>query len=712
VRSALAWIVAIVLAAAALPAGAQQLASVSATAPGHYVAIEPIARALGWTFRRTADGATLDDGTGPQTLRIGSRMVKDDGLDVQLFDAPAVIRNGKLALAIADAATLFHLRMQQDGGTIALTSDVASGVTIREVPRPATPAPVPAATAQPTPFAAPEAVAATAGSFNASVLFDGSERVFQTNLSSSSGTVRGSVSSYGSDALSTPVGSIVVGPPGRNVALGSIGNPLSGTIIENGSLAGVRALFADGSARYEAFSGNTYDGSLLAVQRTHGNTTDVVSTVSMQGTTQVVLRHAVVNPQAWGTIDDETLVGGRGTAAAIHARTNGATFIDATVSAARGTLPLNEGDLPSGAVIGRHLGPVTTVTAGYVNAIGAPGGPTLGVATHVSNVSVAGNVSAHWTNLTASFGGASAYGSLYASLGAERVVGFNAGAGLHHALAEVNFSSSSGNTATGLAQLRTTHAGINFAAGADLDTGRIHPLVGLVVSVTPTLAFETGLVVGPSGRPALRLSILAGIRAPRPRVAMFPVTVFVPDATHYGPLKLFIDGAPAAAPIADGARVAMPAGRHSLYVVSGDDAYASLAQDVTAGAGASAGAVKLALFAQRTIAGTIRFGGSDGATPAEATLSGIRVVLEPSGQSAVTDAEGRFAFARAPYDPNSTLLIDPASVDGPFEIPLALPIAAGPLDFVLSPARGIERTTFPASNPKRSAQASARTSAA
>jgi len=312
----------------------------------------------------------------------------------------------------------------------------------------------------------------------------------------------------------------------------------------------------------------------------------------------------------------------------------------------------------------------------------------------VSTVSVAATVSEHWTNLTASFGGASTYGSLYASMGAERVIGFNAGAGLHRVLAEVNFSSS-GGTATGLAQLRTTHAGINLAAGVDLDTGRTHPLVGLVASVTPTLAFETGIVVGPSGRPALRLAILAGIRAPRPHVTMFPVTVFVPDATHYGPLKLFIDGAPAAAPFTDGTHVAVAAGRHSLYVVSTDDAYASLAQDVTAGTGASAGAVNLALFAQRTIAGTIRFGGSDGATPAEATLSGIRVVLEPSGESAVSDAEGRFAFARAPYDPNSTLLLDPASVNGTFEIPTARPIGAGPADIVLIPARAVERTAFP-----------------
>ena len=710
-RSARTWIVALTVAAAALPAGAQQIAAVSVTERGHDVAIEPIARALGWSFRRTREGATVDDGTGPQTLRIGSRMVEDDGLDVPLFDAPVGTRYGKIALAISDAATLFHLGVRQDGAVIALTTELASSVTIREIPRPAAPPPVPVATAQPTPFAAPETVSGTAGTFDASVLFAGNERIFQTNLASTSGNVRGSVSSYGSDALSTPVGSVVVGPLQRNITLGSVGNPLGGDIIQNGSLVGVHAHIAGTAVRYDLFSGRSFYGNVVAVQRTHGDTTEVLSDVSSFRLTQLVLRRAVVKTEPWGTFGAEMLAGQRGVGAAVHARTKGKTFIDATVGAARGRLPLTDGDLPIGAVIGRHLGPVTTVTAGFVDAIGAPGSPTLGIATRLRNVALSGNVSRHWTNVTASFGGPSVAGSVYASAGAQSVVGITAGIGFRRALAEVNVSSSGGTT-SGIAQLRTTHTGLNIAAGLDLEAGRIGPLVGLVATVTPTLAFEAGLVAGPNGRPALRLSVLAGIRAPRPRVAMFPVTLFVPEATRYGPLKLFIDGAPATAPFDGDANVNIAAGRHSLYVVSADNAYASLAQDVLANAATSgAGTVTFPLFPQRTIVGRIRFGGPAEATPAEATLSGIRIVLEPSGQSTTTDAQGRFEFARAPYDPNSTLLIDPASLTAGFVSPVAMPVGVGPLDIPLLPERGIERTTFPPSSPGRSAPGGARTAA-
>jgi hypothetical protein len=70
--------------------------------------------------------------------------------------------------------------------------------------------------------------------------------------------------------------------------------------------------------------------------------------------------------------------------------------------------------------------------------------------------------------------------------------------------------------------------------------------------------------------------MLAGFRAPKPRIATFPVTVFVPDAQRYGPLRVFVDGVP------------------SSYVD-----------------------------------GTIRFGGSQGSIPSDASLEGIRVVLEP-----------------------------------------------------------------------------------
>ena len=184
--------------------------------------------------------------------------------------------------------------------------------------------------------------------------------------------------------------------------------------------------------------------------------------------------------------------------------------------------------------------------------------------------------------------------------------------------------------------------------------------------------------------------MLAGFRQPKPRVAQFPVTVFVPDATHFGPLRVFVDGVRAPQPFS-GAPIMVPAGKHSVYVETADRGYASATREIVAG---TATKVNLALFPQRSIAGNVRFGGPADAVPADASLQGIRVVLEPSGESATTDADGHFVFARAPYDPNSTILLDPSTVTSGFSAPEAQPADAAAVDILLQPNRKVEHTSF------------------
>jgi hypothetical protein len=678
---------------AVLPARAAQVAyTPAASAHDAFIAIEPIARDLGWTFRRTEGGAILDDGTGPQTLRIGSRLVREDGSDVALFENAPQDRNGHIALDISDAATLFHMNVDRTASHVALVAPPANEVAYREVPRPATPAPATAATPRPEGFSTPALVRGNAGTLAVSVEFDGNSRVVQTSLSGNAGFVRGSVSTYGNDALTNPVGVVTLGAVARNLAFGSVGNPLSGSVMSNGSLTGVSAHLASTDATYEMSSGRSFNGNVLAFERTTGSASDALAYVSgTAGFNQAILRHAVEVKEPWGTVDYETLLGQRGVGTGIHARTSGKTFLDATASDASGALPLFPGDLATGAVIGRHLGPVTTLSAGYVRSIDAPASPTVGITTRWNGFNLGANVSEHWTNLTAAYSGGNAYGTFFASSGAQKIFGMNGGLEFHRLLAELDLNGSGGAT-SGIAQVRTNHPGINVAAGVNLNAGTLQPLLGVVIPVAPALSLEAGVVVGPSGRPALRLAMLAGFRAPKPRVATFPVTVFVPDATQYGPLRVFVDGVPAAKPFADTTSLQVPGGRHSLYVESADHRYGSSTRDVlTSSAPAN---LNLPLLAQRSITGTIGFGGSSGSIPADASLEGIRVVLEPSGESAYTDANGHYVFARAPYAPESTILLDPSTVPSGFESPSALPIGAGVTDITLDPQRKVERTRF------------------
>jgi hypothetical protein len=133
------------------------------------------------------------------------------------------------------------------------------------------------------------------------------------------------------------------------------------------------------------------------------------------------------------------------------------------------------------------------------------------------------------------------------------------------------------------------------------------------------------------------------------------------------------------------------AGAHTVYAESADHSYASFARDLVAG---SVSKVDLTLFPQRSIAGTVRFGGSADSIPVDASLEGIRIVLEPSGESATTDVNGHFAFARAPYDPASTILLDPASVPNGYDSSGTLPLADGATEVTLAPKVKLERVSF------------------
>ena len=144
-------------------------------------------------------------------------------------------------------------------------------------------------------------------------------------------------------------------------------------------------------------------------------------------------------------------------------------------------------------------------------------------------------------------------------------------------------------------------------------------------------------------------------------------------------------------PYADGAQVRIPAGWHTVYVQSSDHAFGSLPHEFSASGPTT---IDLALWPQRAIAGSVRFGGSPDGVPSDASLEAIRVVLEPGGESVTTDAGGHFVFPLAPYDPASTILLDPASVPPAFVAPSAQPVADGDTIVTLAPVRRTERAVF------------------
>lgn len=582
--------------------------------------------------------------------------------------------------------------------TVALTTEAGPGddAVIREIPRPAS-APLP--TAPPTPRPAPSpygpGLRNQAGSVSFSVEFEGAMRTYHTSASANGERVRGTLSSNGIDTLGAPLGVITLGDAAHRTSIGELNDPLSGLILRSGAFSGIDVHRGIGGGDgFDAYSGRRLDGhSLYALEHVHGNTTDTFGILSEGGNRfgSALLRHEVITSTRWGSVDQEILAGTHGLAVGIQARTRGRTFVDATLTRAIGTLPLADGDLPSTLSVGRLIGTATTVTAGFAETQGAPARTFVAGSTRLRNVTFAANASKGSQNMFVSASGNGGFAQFFASTGSQTILGMRGSFAVRGAQFEFDGTRSGGAT-NGSAQFRTGHAGLNYAAGMDFSNGKARPLLGVISALTPALALEAALIPGNSGRPAVRFSIVAGFSNRAPHSVTFPLAIAVNGPTDAAPLRLFIDGRLTNALRGGRGSIALPAGTHDVYVATTDGAYGSTQRQILAGVDRT---ISIDLIPQRTIHGRVRFAVAAGQVPVTGTLDGVRIVLAPSGLSVVCDADGVFVFPRAPYDPQTTLLLDPDTLPRGFLQPDPIAIdAADDLDVALASARRTERQIF------------------
>lgn len=597
-------------------------------------------------------------------------------------------------LALAATLTLCVVPALADTIPISIGAPSDDDAIIQEIPRPATPAPAtPPPTPRPLASGGPLVAQGQAGTLAFSVDFDGNSRLYHTALTAIGNNFHGALSADGTDTFGAPLGNVTMGDAAHHTTIGQFDDPLSGVVIRNGTFAGIDEHAAGRTGGFDAYTGRRLDGSrLFGVQHESGNTSDTLALLGGGSSSgDLLLRHDVMQTTPWGTIDQELLAGTHGTAVGIEVRTRGQTFLDATLTRSAGTLPLADGDLPTSLSIGEHLNNTTTLSAGYAESQGSSARPYVGAAVRLQNTTFAVNASPGNQNLFVSTSSNTGFLQLYASTGAQPVLGLRGSLALRAMQLEFD-GSRSGGANNGTAQVRTVHGGLNLAGGIDVENGTAHPLVGVVAALSPTFALETALIRGSSGRAAIRLSIVAGIRGRRPRVVTYPLAVSIVTPSRSAPLRLFVDGAAVSAPRDGRATVALTAGRHDIYAVTTDGAYGSPEREVVAGEDHT---VALTLIPQRIVYGRVRFAASTGLVPAGVTLQDVRVVLEPRGTSVVCDADGVFVFPRAPYDGASTVLIDPTTIPAGFAIPAPVAIdAADELDLPLMPQRHVERTVF------------------
>ncbi|HEV2739119.1 MAG TPA: stalk domain-containing protein [Candidatus Elarobacter sp.] len=662
------------------------------------VPLDVVANALGWRVVTLADGMRLSGDDRSVVVTAGSRIIRENGESRLLFAEAVVSRGGRLYLDAADVTRLFGVRSERANGALVFVRPAQIGTPARivEIARP--PAPQPS----PTPRSAVRRLddtapaSATAGRIVLALDRVGSTRLLHISSETKSGTLQTALTSSGVNDFGTPNATVIVGSAQRNVALGMLTDPLGGTIFRGTVYEGValgrgdRTLFAgrrlaDGTD----LTGMTFGDAL------HGGSTTIATVWRNGAYDQTIVRRLRRARHPWGDFSTEVLAGDKGVGIGFAARTRGRTFFEADAAYATRGLPLGPNDAPVNVDIGRELSAATTAVVGLSTGPRQPLAPFVGISTRTHGLLASASVSDR--TLTASLAYQSANASLqaYSVPGPQRAGGVQGTLAFPGAVLDLTATSAAGTRDAALT-LRTTRRGLNVIGGVGFPSaGRIAPIAGLSVPVTPLLMLEG--TVRPAGATAhaVRLGLAMGIPARRkPSVPMVDAVIHVGgDASAR--MRLFVDGVPSQLAGAPVAHVAVTRGPHVFAVETDDGTRGS--PDVGARIDAPGDGVTLPLWPFRTVRGRVVV--SDRAVwPPDASFAGITISIEPDGSTVETAADGTFMFPKLPLAPGATIAVAPGSLPRELHAPDRQPLPEGDVTLILGPGLRIERQTFPASH--------------
>ena len=675
------------------------LGAIAVQRPGEapLVPLDAVAKALGWRIVALADGVRLSGDDRTVIVTAGSRRVREDGESRLLFAEAVASRAGRLYLTPTDVTRLFGVRCERANGAIVFVSptQVGSPARIVEIARP--PVPHPSPTPRGTVPRSDDAASrpATAGRIVIALDRVGSTRLLQISSETKGGALQTNLTSSGVNDFGTPNATVVVGSPERNVALGMLADPLAGTIFRGTLYEGIalgcgyRTLFAgrrlvDGTD----VAGMTFGDAL------HGGSTTVATLWRNGAYDQTIVRRLRRTRHPWGDFSTEVLAGDKGVGIGFAARTRGRTFLEADAAYAGRGLPLGPNDAPVNVDVGRELSSATTAVAGLSTGPHQPVAPFFGISTRAHGLLASASVSDR--TLTASL----AYQTQNASLQAYSVPGPQRSAGMQGTLAfpgavvDLTATTSAGNRDAALT-LRSTRRGINVIAGVGLPSGgRIAPIAGLSVPVTPLLVLEGTVRPAGANARAIRLALAMGI--PARRKASIPTldALIRIDGGASQRLRLFVDGVPSEMLATPVARVAVTRGPHVFAVETEDGTRGS--PDVSARIDAPGDGATLPLLPFRTVRGRVVVSDRVVWSP-DASFAGITISLDPGG-TVETAADGTFVFPKLPLAPGTTIAVDPSSLPRELQAPDRQPLPDGDVTLVLAPGLRIERQTFPANH--------------
>jgi len=665
-----------------------------AVAPGDAssVALSPLARALGWEVERRTRVVRLSGDDHVIELTAGSKLVREDG-DVRApLRTPLVERDGTFYVSALDAARLFGLQLTRDGDVVAFSHPDRLDQTsvIDEVVRPSPkPRPTSAPASQATATAAVHGTT-DAGRLVVSVQRTGGVDVLQFDAQSQIGAVQTNVDASGVDHFATPNATVQVGGPVRGAVIGMMGDPLADDIINGGVFEGVELRRQD--LRSEYFAGHRLADDLSEAGVTEGDPLTGASTLAVvygPGESDLLARREKRWHAAWGDITAESIVGLHGEGVGADLRTTGQTFYESRLSFERG-LPVGPNAQPITLDVGRHLSDVTTLAGGVATSPNGTLGPFAALSTRAGAVTGALSFANHAVTTSVSANVTNASLQAYAMTGVSPTLGVIGALAMRNAALELNATSSPGTRDASLA-LRSTGAGVGGIVGLGLDGQRFGPIVGLSLPLSHLFAIEgTVQATGPGGRTArLALAMNVPRAQPRgPRTIVATVHVDAGDAA-VPPLQLLVDGTPVRTAASTTLLADVVPGTHTYAIESVDGTVGSPQKTLALDA---AGSLTLPLWRERVVSGRVRVA-DPGSVPADVSLSGIVVTIEPGDASAVTDADGRFFFGRQPFPADARIAVDPDTLPTELRAADAVPLPDGAVDIAL-PGQTIETENF------------------
>jgi hypothetical protein len=223
--------------------------------------------------------------------------------------------------------------------------------------------------------------------------------------------------------------------------------------------------------------------------------------------------------------------------------------------------------------------------------------------------------------------------------------------------------------------------------------------VGFTLPVLRRLALETTL--RPAGNSnELRVTLVATVTTAHraPRIKTIPLLVRLVATggiSQSEPVRLYLDGAFAKTLAQAQGIVEISPGVHSVWLESADGTRASLPASIDTAKGRE---VALTLWAVRKLDGRLRISGDPLLVPRDLSLAGTTIVVRPSGATAVTDADGLFAFPPRALPPDATIgvLADALAPALAAEDPVTIGERTT-IELFVHPARTLERVTFPRS---------------